>query len=190
MHFRQDDGKLFYIGKGKSSRPFSKKRNIIWKRIVNKHGYYVKIIQNKLSEQCAFNLEKSLISKYRTEGVFLANLTDGGDGSSGYKHTSETKKKIGESSRNMVRTAESSIKLSNSRKRLNITMSRDLKLKIAKSKKCKPFVSISPLGIKLKWDLQTECADELKLNVSHLNGCLKGSRERHKGYTFKYMEQL
>jgi group I intron endonuclease len=56
-------------------------------------------------------LEKFYIACYRKMGV-LYNLTDGGDGLSGYKHTEESKKKIGEAAKKVIKTDETRKKLS------------------------------------------------------------------------------
>src|SRR5690242_19489698 len=85
-HHKKDTGVVFYVGKGQPKRPFSKKRNIVWHRIASKHGFEVKIVKDNLTEAEAFSLETQLIKEYKNSGLFLANLTDGGDGSSGYKH--------------------------------------------------------------------------------------------------------
>ena len=38
-----------------------------------------------------------------------------------------------------------------------------------------------------EWTIQSECAEHLGLFKSHLNKCLKGLRNSHKGYTFEYV---
>ena len=42
-------------------------------------------------------LEKYWIAKYRRDGFILYNLSDGGEGNPGYKHTAETKLKLSQS---------------------------------------------------------------------------------------------
>jgi len=89
------DGSIFYIGKGMGDRAFSKKnRNIHWHRTVAKYGYEVKILANWDSEEQAFDHEKLLISCFKDMKIKLVNLTNGGDGSSGYKWTNEQKANI------------------------------------------------------------------------------------------------
>ena len=46
------------------------------------------------TEEEAFSHEVLLISCFRGMGYELANLTDGGDGTSGYKQTEEHKEKL------------------------------------------------------------------------------------------------
>jgi len=78
IHYRASDNTPFYIGKGTRSRPKSTiGRNVYWKRIVDKHGYYIKILRADLTEQYAFKVEKRLIALYKSRGKFLTNMTDG-----------------------------------------------------------------------------------------------------------------
>ncbi len=86
------NGSIFYIGKGMGDRAFSEKnRNIHWHRTVAKYGYEVKILANWDSEEKAFDHEKLLISCFKDMGIKLVNLTDGGEGSAGYRWTDEQK---------------------------------------------------------------------------------------------------
>ena len=97
-HYKSDspDSDPFYIGKGKSSRDSYHKRNPYWKNIVAKHGFVSKRIAENLTEQEAWELEKTLIKQYGklTEGTgCLCNIADGGEGASGTIHSAETKAK-------------------------------------------------------------------------------------------------
>ena len=82
-----EDGDVYYIGKGKGNRAWSKEgRNDFWRKKALKHGMAVSIVEDGLTEQEAFDLEVSLISHYgrRDNGTgCLVNLTDGGEGASG-----------------------------------------------------------------------------------------------------------
>ena len=165
-----------------------KKTSLVHKAI-RKYGeenINVKILDRFIKIEEALNFEKQMISDYDTRS-FGYNLTDGGEGSTGYRHTEDSKKIIGEYSRNRTRHPESHKKLSESRKKLHIVMSRESKLRMTLSKKSKPFISISPNGQILNWEIQTECANTLNLSVSHINSCLKGKRVIHKGFKFKYV---
>lgn len=87
IHLRGSDLSPFYVGKGKNSRAWAKtvtQRNPFWMKIYNKHGFQVEIVQDRMSESDAFLLEMWLIAKLRHEGHVLANLTDGGEGASGF----------------------------------------------------------------------------------------------------------
>jgi hypothetical protein len=81
---------VFYVGKGKERRAFwQNQRNKHWKAIVAKAGFDVNFVALGLSEKEAFELEKETISYYGRAN--LANYTDGGDGASGAKRSSELK---------------------------------------------------------------------------------------------------
>jgi hypothetical protein len=78
-HYRNDTNQLFYIGKGTGDRAWhTRRRNKYWNNIVKKHGFTVKILEDGLTEEQAFETEKKLIAQVGLEN--LANLTEGGDG--------------------------------------------------------------------------------------------------------------
>lgn len=102
-HIRLDTNEVFYIGKGtntdgKYARAYSNKRaNPHWHNVVNKRGHIVEIIIDNLTETDTNETEKSYILFYGRIDLgtgTLVNLTDGGDGALGYKHTKEAKEKI------------------------------------------------------------------------------------------------
>ena len=98
QHTRKTDGGIFYIGIGDIKRPFSKRsRNKHWRHIVNKHDYNVEILVNDISWERACELEKLMISFYgridKKEGV-LVNLTDGGEGCIGFKHSKKDREQM------------------------------------------------------------------------------------------------
>jgi len=92
FHKKISDGVIFYVGKGSNRRAFSKSgRNAYWNNVVNKHGYEIEIFKNNLSENDAFELERLAIKTLKEIGVPLTNMTDGGEGSGGYKPSEELK---------------------------------------------------------------------------------------------------
>lgn len=93
----------FYVGKGKGRRAYDKGRNKWHNRVTAKHQTRVSIWDKGLEEHVAFSRERELILFLRTEGVELTNLSDGGEGQTGYVHTEETKQKIAEKSRSWDR---------------------------------------------------------------------------------------
>ena len=69
-------------------------RNPYWHNIVNKYGRpTVKLLARWDTEQEALDHEKLLILCFKDMGYKLANITDGGEGTSGYKHTPEQREK-------------------------------------------------------------------------------------------------
>ena len=93
-HYKADSKELFYIGKGKNNRAYEKdSRSDYWRNIVNKYDYTVEIFAEWESEKDAFIHERFLIDCFR-DLTNLCNLTDGGDGCSGYIWTDEQKAKL------------------------------------------------------------------------------------------------
>lgn len=95
LHKRKDNNQIFYVGKGKLGRHLSKSgRNKKWLEIVETFGYFSQIVYFTQIESLAFEMEFFLIQELRHSGVFLCNLSAGGQGASGVIHTDETKKKF------------------------------------------------------------------------------------------------
>ncbi len=108
-------GLPFYVGKGKGSRLFQHLRDVSKHRVPNGNTYLsnkikkilsegltikcIKIAEN-LSEKEALDTEVAEIKRYGMRGVgVLCNLTEGGDGVSGYKKTPEQIKRQADSLR-------------------------------------------------------------------------------------------
>ena len=96
-HIRTDKNTPFYIGIGETEeRAHSKKnRTKIWKNIANK-GYETEILFDDLTWEQACEKEKEFIALYGRRDLgtgTLVNLTDGGEGTLGYRHTEEAKEK-------------------------------------------------------------------------------------------------
>ena len=90
VHRRADSGDVFYVGKGQGRRSASKQgRSDYWRRVVGKHGLIIEAVAFFIKEEDAFDHERLLIAEFRSLGVKLANLTDGGEGTSGRPHTPE-----------------------------------------------------------------------------------------------------
>ncbi len=89
VHVRLDTGTIFYVGKGSGKRQFqTSNRNTHWKNIVAKAGGFDSyVLADSLTEEVALSEEIALIDKYKTAGISLCNQTNGGDGTSGYRHT-------------------------------------------------------------------------------------------------------
>ena len=93
-HYKADSKELFYIGKGKGNRSHEKdSRSDYWQNIVKKYGYTVEIFAEWESEKDAFIHERFLIDCFK-DLTSLCNLTNGGDGCSGYIWTDEQKAKL------------------------------------------------------------------------------------------------
>ena len=87
LHRRLSDNKVFYVGKGRNKRAFSRHgRNDRWVKTVEKHGLLVEIVYDSLDESEAFALEKETVLEMRYHfHSTLCNMTEGGEGVPGYK---------------------------------------------------------------------------------------------------------
>lgn len=95
QHRKADTNEVFYVGKGVGDRAYKERsRNDYWKRIVAKHGYKVAFIAKDLTEELAFLVEAETINLYKRLNIKLSNMTDGGEGASGYRHTEQHKQKM------------------------------------------------------------------------------------------------
>jgi hypothetical protein len=84
--YLREDGTPYYVGKGSGIRAYKKwsKKEIKPPADTNR----IIIVEQDLTEDYAFNLEKKLIAEYGRKDLgtgILYNRTDGGDGSSGHK---------------------------------------------------------------------------------------------------------
>lgn len=97
-HRKATTGEVFYVGKGQGIRAWAHHtRSRHWTHIALKHGVDIAIIADGLVEWYAHELECELIALHGRSDTghgHLINLTDGGDGASGYRATPETKSKI------------------------------------------------------------------------------------------------
>jgi hypothetical protein len=92
IHRRADDGKIFYVGKGKGRRAWSKNpRSDWWKRAAAKHGLVVQICARWDTAAEAYEHEKLLIDCFRSFQSPLVNTAEGGLGSMGHRFTEEQK---------------------------------------------------------------------------------------------------
>ena len=110
-HIRLDNMTCFYVGKGKGERAYDLERNDHHNNISNRHGHAVLIIKDNLTEEEAFELERDTIEDYvfnlgygididgyrdYSNNEYLTNMTFGGEGPSGRKHSEEAKRKNSE----------------------------------------------------------------------------------------------
>jgi group I intron endonuclease len=142
IHTRKDNNKVFYVGKGKGKRAFSKEnRNKHWHHVVNKAGYSVDVCAYWETENEALEHEKFLIACFK-ELSTLVNMTDGGEGISGYSHTDKAKQLMSEARKgkssywNIGRTPteEARLKMSESQKGRKHTEETKKKMSASQSK--------------------------------------------------------
>ena len=117
-HWRTDKGQCFYVGKGFGKRANDMRNRNRWHKFVqtylsgNGFGLEVKIIATGLTERQAFDMETQRIAFWKNDGCDLVNLTVGGDGPSGRKHTDDWKKAMSARMTGRVMSPESRAKIS------------------------------------------------------------------------------
>jgi hypothetical protein len=115
LHRKATTGEVFYVGKGEGRRAWSKQRSQYWHRTANKHGCTIEIIQDGLQEWFAHELEQNLIALHGRKDTGhgpLVNLTDGGEGATGWTPSIETVLKISQSNKGRKLTGEQRLALS------------------------------------------------------------------------------
>jgi hypothetical protein len=122
-HWRLDENEVFYVGKGSENRAknCSRPHNPHYQRIVEKLASWgvsvlVHIALDGLTEEEAFAFETALIKHRRAEGHRLVNMTDGGEGTSGYVFTLEHSARLSVALKGIKRTAETRAKMSAARR--------------------------------------------------------------------------
>lgn len=99
---------VFYVGKGSKSDKYDRidfhirywkhhqqKNKYLFNKIKQLNGQFiVNVIYESEDETACFEIERKKITELKDLGVKLCNLTDGGEGPSGWKHTLESKKKM------------------------------------------------------------------------------------------------
>ena len=117
IHRCKDDiNRVFYVGKGSGSRMNSlSHRSNHWKSIANKHGVITEKVASWKTHQEALEHEKFLIFCFRSMGFKLCNMTDGGEGVTGYVPSQEQRKKISERMKSFVLSDEAKKKISASK---------------------------------------------------------------------------
>ncbi len=176
---------LFYIGKGNGRRAYIfHKRNNHWNNIVKKHGKpEVQILAHWNTEAEAFDHEKLLISCFKDTGHTLCNMSEGGEGPTGLKHSEEFKQKI----RKLHTGSTWNLGRPTSAKQKQVTSQRT---------KGNRYAAGNTNNRRWKW-VGTSIEDgstvvfigSFALNdagFQHANviKCLNGTRKSHKGYTW------
>lgn len=100
----EDSPRIFYIGKGGQDRVNGFDRNEVHSRVTKKYGCQRTVVYETDDELAAFDVEKQFIQEFKTyahggDGWWGANLTLGGDGTSGRYFTLETRAKMSASAK-------------------------------------------------------------------------------------------
>jgi hypothetical protein len=142
--YLREDKTPYYIGKGNGDRVYRKRRKGVKPP---KDKSRILFLKQNLTEEEAFKHEKYMIVVFGRKDLgtgILHNRTDGGEGMCGYKHSEETRKKIGEIGKGRKCKDETRKKLSEaSKNRVCIEETRK-KLSASKTGKNNPMYGKTP----------------------------------------------
>lgn len=215
-HYRKSDDVLFYIGKGSTNRAStSRKRNPHWNNVVNKHGFYYKILERFETEDEALKKEEDLIFFYRKSGIKLANVASGGTANSGPRHSEEARRQMSAARKGKKRTyrwtlsEETKLRMSLSHigmkhSKEQIEKQRAAMIGRSKSESHCAALSKARTGIKVPkiwrkvlcstngvlYESLTDAARCLCVDISHISKCCRGKIKSIKGYSFQYVGVL
>ena len=188
-HYRKDDGRLFYIGKGCGERyRKSDNRNRHWHRVVKKHGMEPKILAIWDSEKDALDHEKLLISIFRELGEPLTNITDGGEENAGRRHTEESKNRLRKAHTCAKRSSSHCESISRALTGRKLTPEWKNNLGIARTgmKIPKAYIPVYCETLGLRFNSVSLAACLMGIDRSHIVKVCKGKLMHTGGYKFRY----
>jgi hypothetical protein len=128
----REDGTPYYVGKGSGRRAYQSKDHCVYRPKCDA----LISVQYWESEEKAFEMEKWWIAFWGRKDVstgILRNMTNGGDGPSGWVPSEETKAKIKEARKRQVCTEETRAKMG--RSHLGSKRSEETKQKMSRAQK-------------------------------------------------------
>ena len=122
LHRKKSDNSIFYVGMGmyKSRANYFKGRNPHWTNVFNKYGANVDLIAEDITIDEAIELEMLVIETIGLDN--LTNITLGGEGSLGLKHSKESIAKMRKIKANTKPSKECYIKGVETRKQNSINV--------------------------------------------------------------------
>jgi group I intron endonuclease len=151
------------------------------------------IIAEQLSEEEAKTMEKQLIKQFNTlDKNYGYNQTEGGEGSSGFKHTLKTRKKMSEIAKNKTVSEETKEKMSKSMTGRKITWSDKIsKSHIGdKNPSARPVVQLnSNYELINEFSCERYAEQELGINVVNISQVCLGKANSAGGYIFMFKEE-
>ena len=147
-------GDPFYVGKGYGKRHSDRSkgsRTAHYLNVLLKYGEQniLTNIFDCFNEDLAFKLEIELIAYYRQQGYNLVNMTDGGEGASGYVPTKEQREKVSSRQKGKIHSLSTREKLS--RKLMGHSVSEETKHKIKLKKQGKHIHKRNLLKVMTPW---------------------------------------
>lgn len=159
--------------------------------------------------------EKYYIKELNTRVPYGYNLTDGGDGTTGYTHSAETKRKISEGHKGLVHSQETRKKLSEANKGKHLSEETRKKMsetrkgekhwnygkhwsdeykrkQIDAQKSSRKIIQINKNTNEIIAEFPSirEVERQLGFHISHISACCKGKLKTSYGYIWKYKESV
>ena len=207
LHVKEDDGTVYYVGKGTKLRCcVSNSRTLHWKNTASKHGVICHIVAHNLTAEEALILEKKLIASCGRQDQktgCLVNLTDGGDGVVNYVWTEAHRNKISEAGRGRKHTEEFKKMVSKVHK--GKVLSEDTRSKISASRVGKKWTPAqreagearpNPFGRKVIcistgdiFPSVAKAAKHFNIDPSAINKVCLGKIKQTKTLVFKYVTE-
>ena len=169
------NGEVFYIGIGNIKRPYERRHhNNLWDKVIKKHpNYEIQVLKKNATLEEVKDLEIILISYYGRKcdkTGNLCNLSLGGEGAFGFKHSKESKDKMSKSRQGFVPWNKNKI----------LTDEHKLKL-LQNSGQAKKVINILTLEI---YSSGAVCAKENNYNYVTLQQQLSGIRKNKTNFKF------
>ena len=152
------------------------------------------VIARGLTEEEAKWLEIELIREFDTTNRDKGyNITKGGEGTNGYKHTEETRKNIGKIHKGKTLSEETRKKLSEAMKGKNSPMkgkthTEETRKNISEAMKGKGTTRVYCIELNLYFDTVTEASEYVGCSVQNISKVLGKSNKTAKGYHWLYAE--
>lgn len=172
-HWRPDKDICFYVGKGHGKRAYSLSRKGYHLNIRNRLAALgmcveVRLVRGELTETEAFDLERERIAFWRSAGVRLANLTDGGEGPAGLIFSADAKARLREKRKHRMFTEADRAAMSEGR--LGMKFSADHRANLSARKRGvprKPFTAetlkkMRAAGLKREAEKRAMYSDEVR----------------------------
>jgi hypothetical protein len=182
--YLREDGTPYYIGKGKERRIYRKDKRI--KPPMDRSR--IIFLKQNLTEEEAFQHEKYMIAVFGRKDLgtgILRNMSNGGEGSSGFIHTEASIVKISKSKKGCIAW--------NKGKKLKgveeLSYSGKYKRGIIGKKQPKQRVFINPVGDKITITNLKKFCLENNLCYSDMLKVYNGNLRQHKGWTVEKVAQ-
>jgi hypothetical protein len=183
-HIRLDKNEPFYIGIGSDNdykRAYKKQgRSFRWKDIAYKVQYEVEILLDGLTWEQACEKEIEFISLYGRADLnkgTLVNMTEGGEGTYGFKHTEHNVQKLKN-------------RLKGNQYNLGTKYSDNTKKYLSNIRIGKPQINIRKpifcINNKIIYDSVSIAANQLNLKQGDISNVLTNRQKSTKGFIFEY----